>query len=254
MTQTSDLVLRYFAARGRAQFLRYYLRIRDIAFVDEEVPLSADFAAWTPVRADRALSGPFQKLPVLHCDGQLIAETPVIADFLHQRFGDAKSLSVNQNLQHAMLLSSLFGDVMAPVGILIWADIAYAGVDMAAAAKRALERLNAHWYNLERVLVEWQWFAQADQRPITVADCLLWEELSVAQHVFGTHMPLGSWPELARFRAEFAGLAVCEREIESQPAARDGQTRRAGRDREAAAGARGRPVTRARFATSTPPL
>jgi glutathione S-transferase len=217
MTQTSDLVLRYFAARGRAQFLRYYFRIRDIAFTDDEVPLGADFAAWTQVRADRALSGPFQKLPVLHCDGQMIAETPVIAAFVHQRFGDEGSLSAADNLKHAMLLSSLFGDVMLPIGMLLWADLAYVGLDMSAAAKRTLERLNAHWHNLERTLVEWQWFARASSRPVTAGDCLLWEELSVSQHVFGAHVTLGSWPELARFHAEFAGRAVCDQELTSKP-------------------------------------
>jgi hypothetical protein len=217
MTQSPELVLRYFAARGRAQFLRYYFKIRDIAFTDEEVALSADFAAWAPVRANRALSGPFQKLPVLHCDGQLVAETPVLAAFVHQRFGDERSLSAAENLQHAMLLSSLFVDVMMPVGILIWVDVAYVGVDVPAAAKRTLERLNAHWHNLERALIEWQWFAHASNRPVTVGDCLLWEELSVAQHVFGAHMPLGSWPELKRFYAEFAGKAACDAELQSKP-------------------------------------
>jgi glutathione S-transferase len=210
---TDTPVLRYFAARGRAQFLRYYLRIREIAFTDEEVELSPDFAAWAAIRGDRSVSGPFQRLPVLHCDGHLIAETPVIAAFVHRRFGDERSLSASQNLQHAMLLSSLYSDVMMPVGILIWADIALVGVDVAALAKRTLERMNALFHNLERTLIEWQWFAQTAQRPVTVADCLLWEELSVAQHVFGAHMPLGSWPELARFHAEFAGLGVCEREL-----------------------------------------
>jgi glutathione S-transferase len=213
MTDTPKLVLRYFAARGRAQFLRYYFRIRDIAFVDEEVELSPDFAAWMAIRSDRAVAGPFQKLPVLHCDDQLIAEALVIAAFLHQRFGDERSLSASQNLQHAMLLSSLYGDVMMPIGTLVWADIAFVGVDIAALAKRTLERMSALFHNLERTLIEWQWFAQMDKRPITLADCLLWEEISIAQHVFGAHLPLGSWPELARFDAEFAGRAICEREL-----------------------------------------
>ena len=213
MTSTGEPILRYFAARGRAQFLRYYFRNRDIEFTDEEVPLSADFAAWAPIRSDRALSGPFHKLPVLHCDGHLVAETPVIAAFVHRRFGDEQRLSPAENLQHAMLQSSLFTDVMTPIGLLIWLDAAYVGVDVPAAAKRALERLNAQMHNIERTLIEWQWFAHMGNRPVMVVDCLLWEELSVMQHVFGPHVPLGSWPELARFYAEFAGRAVCEREL-----------------------------------------
>ncbi len=86
-----------------------------------------------------------------------------------------------------------------------------------AAAKRTLERVNAQMHNIERTLIEWQWFAHMGNRPIMVADCLLWEELSVLQHVFGAHVPLGSWPELARFYAEFAGRAVCERELAAKP-------------------------------------
>ena len=217
MTSTGALTLRYFAARGRAQFLRYYFHAREIPFADEEVGLSADFAEWAAIRADRALAGPFHKLPLLHCDGQTIAEMAVIAAFLHRRFGDEQRLSPSENLQHAMLLSSLFGDVMTPVGLLIWLDAVYAGIDLPGAAKRTLERLNAQMHNIERTLIEWQWFAHMANRPVMVADCLLWEELSVLQHVFGAHVPLGSWPELARFHAEFAARAACERELAERP-------------------------------------
>ncbi len=217
MTAQTKITLRYFAARGRAQFLRYYFRIRGIDFVDEEVPLSADFAAWAAIRGDRSLSGPFQKLPVLHVDGQLVAETPVIAAFVHRHYGDEQKLTAADNLRHAMLMSSLFGDVMTPVALQIWLDAAYVGVDLTAAAKRTLGRLNAQMHNVERTLIEWQWFAHVDQRPVMVADCLLWEELSMLQHVFGPYVPLGSWPELARFHAEFSGRAVCERELAAKP-------------------------------------
>ena len=217
MTSKGIPTLRYFAARGRAQFIRYYFLNRQIHFTDEEVVLNADFSAWAHIRGDRALSGPFQKLPVLHYDGQLIAETPVIAAFVHRSFGDAARLTATENLQHEMLLSSLFGDVMTPIALLIWLDAVYAGIDLAAAAKRSLERLNVQLHNIERTLIEWQWFAHVGNRPIMVADCLLWEELGVLQHVFGPHVPLGSWPELARFFAEFAGRAACERELAAKP-------------------------------------
>ena len=50
-------------------------------------------------------------------------------------------------------------------------------------------------------------------RPLPRELCLLWEELSVLQHVFGPHVPLGSWPELAHFYTEFSGRAVCDREL-----------------------------------------
>lgn len=217
MTSNGAPTLRYFAARGRAQFLRYYFRVRDIEFKDDEIPLSADFSAWAAIRGDRSVAGPFHKLPVLHCDGLLVAEMPVIAAFVHRRFGDEKLLSPAENLQHSMLMSSLFIDVMTPIGLLIWLDAAYVGVDMPAAARRTLERLNAQMHNIERTLIEWQWFAHMSSRPIMVADCLLWEEISVLEHVFGPHVPLGSWPELLRFYAEFAGRAACEAELRAKP-------------------------------------
>jgi glutathione S-transferase len=217
MPASSVPTLRYFAARGRAQFLRYWYLLRDIELNDDEVPLSADFAAWTPIRRDRALAGPFHKLPVLDCDGQLIAETAVIAAFVHRRYGDEQQLSATENLQHAMLLSSLLGDVMTPIGLLIWLDAVYAGVDVGAAARRALDRLISQMHNIERTLVEWQWFAREGRRPVMVADCLLWEEISVLEHVFGPHLPLGTWPELARFYAEFRGRSACERELNTKP-------------------------------------
>ena len=217
MTDTPNLVLRYFAARGRAQFLRYYFRIRDIPFVDEEVELSADFAAWTAIRGDRTKSGPFQKLPVLHCEGQQIAETPVIATFVHEHFGDARSLSASENLQHAMLASCLYVDVMMPIGMLIWADLAFVGVDVSAAAKRTLERMNAHLHNIERTLIEWQWFARADKRPTTVADCLLWDQLMTATQVFGKHLKLSDHETLSGFFGEFPARAQCLKMLQTHP-------------------------------------
>jgi hypothetical protein len=50
---SDTLTLRYFDARGRAQFLRYYLRVRNIDFTDERVPVEADFASWIRMRDDR---------------------------------------------------------------------------------------------------------------------------------------------------------------------------------------------------------
>jgi hypothetical protein len=67
LTEGSKLVnhppitLRYFAARGRAQFLRSYFHVRKVAFTDERVPLGSGGAGseWPAVRDDRRLSGPF---------------------------------------------------------------------------------------------------------------------------------------------------------------------------------------------------
>jgi len=217
MNGRPTIKLHYFDARGRAQFLRYYFRVREIPFTDERVPLSADFAAWRAIRDDRSLTGPFHKLPVLHWGERLIAETLMIASFVHEALGDAASLSDDDNLRHGMLTSSLYNDVMAPLGTLLWAEVLFTGVDVAGLAKRTLERLQLHCVSLERTLIDWRWQERARRRRVMLADCLLWEELNVAQQIFGPHWSLAATPALARFCDDFAGRAGCEALLRERP-------------------------------------
>jgi hypothetical protein len=217
MTQTPPIVLRYFDARGRAQFLRYFLRARGIPYTDDRVPLSADFAPWAAIRNDRSIVGPFHKLPVLRWGERMIAETLVIQSFLHRALGDEAALSEQDNLRHAMLVSSLYNDVMLPVGILLWAEVMFAGADMKAVATRTAERLRMHLLALERTLEEWHWLERGRERPVLTGDCLLWEELSVLQHVFGKHAGLEAAPGLARFHREFAAREICEQVLGAEP-------------------------------------
>jgi len=53
VTSNPPVHLKYFDARGRAQFLRYFLLCREIPFEDDRVPLTADFASWLAIREDR---------------------------------------------------------------------------------------------------------------------------------------------------------------------------------------------------------
>jgi len=207
---TASITLRYFAARGRAQFLRYFLRARQVPFTDERVALTADFAAWRAIRDDRSIAGPFHKLPVLIFDGRLVAETLPIAEFLHGALGDPARLSTDDNLCHKMLLSSVYQDVMMPIGTLLWAEAVYPGVDFGALAKRTLERMQQQLKGLEQTLLEWQWLERARSRPVMVADCMLWEELDVAQRALGPALNLQAQPLLARFHRDFAARGVCE--------------------------------------------
>jgi glutathione S-transferase len=217
MPTKPDVTLRYFNARGRAQFLRYYLRARNIAFTDERVALSADFAAWAAMRDDRMRTGPFQKLPVLDWHGVMIAETLVIAAFLHRSSGDDGRLSDQENLRHAMLASSVYGDLMVQIGILIWSDIAFPGVDVSALTARTLDRIRKHLASLERTLAEWQWLAGLKTRPLMLADCILWEELDVARLVFGEHLQLERHATLAQFHRECPSRPVFEQLLAEYP-------------------------------------
>jgi glutathione S-transferase len=208
--QHPPITLRYFDSRGRAQFVRYYFRARKVSFTDDRVPVTPDLAAWRALRDDRSRTGPFHKLPVLAWGDRYVAETLMIAAFLHEASGDANALSDDDNLRHGMLTSSLVHDVMNPLALLLWCELAFAGADLGAAAKRTLERLELHLRSLEKSLNEWRWLDKARNRRIMLADCLLWEELSVAQLVFGPRLSLAETPLLARFHNDFPARPTCE--------------------------------------------
>lgn len=211
MPNYPPIELRYFNVRGRAQFLRYFLLCREIPFADERLPLGAGFEAWQAIRPDQSITGPFQKLPVLRWGDRLIGETTVIASFLYRATGDAASLAETESFQHEMLISSVYVDLMMSTGILLWSEVAFAGADFGASAKRVFERMQSHLTVLDRTLVEWQWLERAAARPVMVADCILWDQIECAQHVFGSKC-LDDTPTLARFyrdcpaRETFEGL------------------------------------------------
>lgn len=203
--------LRYFDARGRAQFLRYYLRVRNIKFTDDRVPVDADFASWLQIRDDESLTGPFHKLPVLEIDGQLIAETLVISDYLHRKLGDADTLDVQAEVQHRQLVSSLYSEVTLSIGTLLWAERIFVGLDFEAYATRTFDRLQQHMQIIESALIQWRWHENMDRRPIMIADCLLWECIDWCPTVFGPNFSMESIPGLAAIHARYAtGTAFSE--------------------------------------------
>jgi glutathione S-transferase len=217
MPANPKVTLRYFDARGRAQFMRYYLLARGIAFEDERVPLSANFANWLAIREDRSKTGPFHKLPVLYWGDKELAEAFVIADFLHRISGDHDRLSTTGNLRHSMLVSSLYVDVMMPVGTLIWADAATPGANLTALVPRALERLERHLGYLDAALADWRWLEGAKSRPLMVADCMLWEELDVLHVVIGERLALSRYATLAQFYRECQARPVFEALLTKHP-------------------------------------
>jgi glutathione S-transferase len=217
VTNRPPITLRYFDARGRAQFLRYYFYIREIPFSDERVALADDFAPWHAIRDDRSLTGPFRKLPILQYGDRLVPETLLIASFVHDVLGDAGTISDEDNLRHGMLTSSLIQDVMSPLAMLVWAEMLYPGADIAAAAKRTLERLQQHCASLEQALIDWRWQERSRRRRVMLTDCLLWEELNVAAQVFGPHWSLAATPLLQSFQEEWSGRERCEALLRDQP-------------------------------------
>jgi len=212
-----QIELKYFDVRGRAQFLRDFLLCREIPFEDDRVSLAAGFEAWQALRPDRTITGPFQKLPVLRWGDRLIAETTVIASFLHHSSGDAGRLSESGNLRHEMLISSVHVDLMMAIALLLWSDLAYPGADLGTSSKRVLERIQTHLAVLDRTLIEWQWLESAAARPVMIADCILWDQINCAQHVFGSKLSLDATPTLARFYQECPGRETFERLLDAKP-------------------------------------
>lgn len=217
MANYPRIELKYFDVRGRAQFLRYFLLCREVPFEDDRVSLAAGFEAWQAIRPDRTVTGPFQKLPVLRWGDRLIAETTVIASFLHHMSGDAGRLSESENLQHEMLISSVHVDLMMAIALFVWSEVAFAGADFGTSSKRTLERIQSHLAVLDRTLVEWQWLERAVARPVMVADCILWDQINCAQHVFGDNLGLDATPTLARFYRDCPGRETFERLIQAKP-------------------------------------
>jgi hypothetical protein len=172
---------------------------------------------WPSVRDDRSVTGPFHKLPVLRYGERLVAETLVIISFLYRELGDDALLGQDQQLQHQMLISSLYGDVVTPIAVLLYSELMFAGCDFRVVATRTFDRLSGQLRAIDRALEEWSWCDDMSRRPPMVADCLLYEELSVVREVFGARIDLAALPQLARFDREFAGRAACERVLAAHP-------------------------------------
>lgn len=217
MTHTPAITLHYFDVRGRGQFIRALLTQRGIAFHDERVVLNGDRALWLKLREERARTGAFQKLPTLQWDGQLVGETLVILDFLHDKLGDAALLGAERSLQHRMLASSAFLDLLTPCINLIWCEVFNPGVDIAQAAAVLKGRLQLHLATIDRTLAEWQWNAQLQQRPVTGADAVLWEALDVLQQTFAGTLDWQQHGELAYFMQHCPGAATFRALLEARP-------------------------------------
>jgi len=217
MSQPPALILHYFDVRGRGQFIRHLLVHRAVPFHDERVVLGSDRSLWLALRQDRTRTGAFQKLPTLQWGTQLVGETLVIMDFLHEQLGDAALLGPERSLQHRMLSSSAFLDLLSPCINLIWSDVFNPGVDVGKAAQVIKSRLQLHLATVNQTLAEWQWLEQIDTRPVMGADALLWEALDMAQLTFAGSLDLQQYPQLAGFMTHCPGATTFRRLLQEKP-------------------------------------
>lgn len=198
-------ILRYFECRGRAQHLRYFLIARDIPFQDDRIPLDEGFQSWIRIKDDPRMSGPFHKLPLLQVGDIQVVETPVIHQWLHEHCGDLAQLDKSQRLHHAMLTSSTFGELIMPLFLLIYSDLMHPGTDVKNEVQSTMDKLQSHLASLDTTLAEWNWCEQWSQRPVMLADTLLWEALNIVQQMFPVSANLNNYTILHTFYTKCPG-------------------------------------------------
>lgn len=218
MHEHPAVTLHYFDVRGRGQFIRCLLTQRGVAFRDERVVLGADRSAWLALRPRREITGAFQKLPTLQWGELLVGEVLVILDFLHEQLGDAALLGPQRSLQHRMLCSSVFLDLLTPCITLIWSDVFNPGTDVGKAALAIKGRLQLHLATVDQTLAEWQWLEQMPSRPVMGADAVLWEALDMLEQTFAGSLGLEQYPRLHAFRQDCPGAATFRRLLQERPA------------------------------------
>jgi len=211
------ITLHYFNVRGRGQFIRHLLSHRGIPFTDAAITIGADRSVWLEIRKQRERSGAFQKLPTLQWGDLLVSETLVIMDFLLEHLGDAALLGAEQSLQHRMLTSSAFLDLLSPCLTLLWTDVFNPGVDVAQAAQAIKGRMQMHLTAVEQTLAEWRWVENMQDRPVTGADAVLWEALDMIRLTFGGAIDLQATPQLAAFVQECPGTANFNKLLQDDP-------------------------------------
>lgn len=131
---SSPILLRYFDCRGRAQPLRHYLAHMGTEFVDERVPFDDGYATWARLKSDASMSGPFGKLPVLHWQGRLYAETTVISALVQDFTDPSEQASLIAQTQSA--LSDDLGELYRLLNL----DLLAPGAN----ARRVGERVTSH--------------------------------------------------------------------------------------------------------------
>jgi hypothetical protein len=142
----ASITLRYFDCRGRAQPLRFFFTHLDAPFMDERVPFTDGWEAWSKIKGDPLASGPFGKLPVLQWDERLLAETGPIYSFVQAQLAPSSSIGGILEAQ-----SALSGD-LAQLYELLNLDMVAPGADIGEVANRVHSSLVDSFQRYEALL------------------------------------------------------------------------------------------------------
>jgi hypothetical protein len=143
----ASITLRYFDCRGRAQPLRFFFRHLQTPFVDERVPFMDGWEAWSKMKLDPMVSGPFGTLPVLQWNRRLLAETGPIYAFVQAQLAPVAGADTILESQSAL------SDDLARLYELLNLDLLAPSADTGAVANRVHSALVDSFQRYEALLV-----------------------------------------------------------------------------------------------------
>jgi len=197
MSKTSQITLRYFNCRGRAQALRDVLLDAGLPFNDELVEVGAK---WPAQKQDKDFSGPFGSLPLLIWGNDRVAQTLAIASYLSRRLGHYDGRDAQAIAQLEMIASAAYLDLLLAAGEMRWQvglakDEATWNAWFDGYVQRA--RLRIPYFEQLLASADSQFFG--DNHP-AAADFFVYEAISEWQETLGPSLlDELSCPRLARF-------------------------------------------------------
>lgn len=145
----ASITLRYFDCRGRAQPLRFFFRHLQTPYADERVPFTDGWQAWSKMKLDPMVGGPFGTLPVLQWNRRLLAETGPIYAFVQTQLAPFAGAGAGAIIETQ---SALSGD-LARLYELLNLDLLAPGADLGAVANRVHSALVDSFQRYEALLV-----------------------------------------------------------------------------------------------------
>lgn len=221
--------LRYFDCRGRAQAIRFYLAEKDILFRDVRVPLENISDSWGVSKKDPEVAGLLGKLPIVEWGDLKISETMVISCYLHNKF-DSYKYTAKQNLLVKTIISSVYTDIIIPLGTLIWLDIIMPKSSTKDYLLRTIPNVEGLFERYEQILTnEKSSFLGGDQP--TIADYFTFEAIQIFLKIFKFREKFfqTGYPQLTKMHEKLIkekGVATCINSIPEQITGRPNEKKR----------------------------
>lgn len=200
----TSVVLRYFPIIGRAQPLRHALADAAVAFEDVQVLLSQ----WPQHKEDPSFAGPYCGLPTLSWGPVTLSETLPIATFLARSLGHYDGLDDAAMARLEGVCSNSYIEVTLRIGEILWADLLYAGSDLAGAFPLHVARMLDKLARLDKQIPETGWLGG---RNPTMADFFAAEAVEAQRYILGPTRE-------EKLRARLPHLVALAQRVKDRPA------------------------------------